>query len=362
MSFGPNAVRAIAGLGLGEAYLQVADRTPEPWQDVWFEWRRGSDAGYLGASIAPGVGQSSVHRADFLDALVTHLPEGIAQFSKRATQVEQQGDEVRVLFTDGTDYRCDLLIGADGIKSALRSHVLEGLGVAPQAPRFTGTRAYRGMVDSLRLREAYRAHGIDEHLVDVPQMYLGLDGHILTFPVKHGRIINVVAFISDRSQPDPTWPADAPWVREASQREMLDTFAGWGDAARVLLECIPAPTHWVLHELAELPGYVHGRVALIGDRPQPAGADLARGCPLGERDEPARDARRLHRLGRRRARPAGVHPSANSLGTARLGGAARLRARSGRPDRRRRPRHAAAPGRRCRPGARGRLLPRPSAG
>ena len=34
VSFGPNAVRAIAGLGLGEAYLQVADRTPEPWQDV----------------------------------------------------------------------------------------------------------------------------------------------------------------------------------------------------------------------------------------------------------------------------------------------------------------------------------------
>ncbi|MCQ4321799.1 FAD-dependent oxidoreductase [Stutzerimonas stutzeri] len=97
--------------------------------------------GYLGASIATGVGRSSVHRADFLDALVTQLPEGIAQFSKRATQVEQQGDEVRVLFTEGTDYRCDLLIGADGIKSALRSHVLEGLGVAPQAPRFTGTRA-----------------------------------------------------------------------------------------------------------------------------------------------------------------------------------------------------------------------------
>ncbi|MCO6059069.1 FAD-dependent monooxygenase, partial [Pseudomonas sp. MOB-449] len=56
-----------------------------------------------------------------------------------------------------------------------------------------------------------------------------------------------------------------PWVREASQREMLDAFTGWGDAARVLLDCIPAPTLWALHELAELPGYVHGRVALIGD-------------------------------------------------------------------------------------------------
>jgi salicylate hydroxylase len=33
----------------------------------------------------------------------------------------------------------------------------------------------------------------------------------------------------------------------------------------VLLECIPSPTLWALHELDELPGYVHGRVGLIGD-------------------------------------------------------------------------------------------------
>ncbi|MND80896.1 Salicylate hydroxylase [compost metagenome] len=265
VSFGANAVRAIAGLGLAESYGQVADRTPEPWQDVWFEWRRSRDAGYIGASVASGVGQSSVHRADFLDVLASRLPEGVARFNKRAVSVEQQGDAARVLFTDGSDYRGDLLIAADGIKSALRGHVLEGIGAAPATPRFTGTCAYRGMIDSLRLREAYRAAGVDEHLVDVPQMHLGLDGHILTFPVKQGRIINVVAFVSDRSTPDPAWPQDAPWVREASQREMLEAFAGWGDAARILLECIPAPTHWALHDLAELPGYVHGRVALIGD-------------------------------------------------------------------------------------------------
>lgn len=265
VSFGANAVRAIAGLGLAESYGQVADRTPEPWQDVWFEWRRSGDAGYLGASVAPGVGQSSVHRADFLDVLASRLPEGVARFNKRAVSVEQQGDAARVLFTDGSDYRGDLLIAADGIKSALRGHVLDGIGAAPANPRFSGTCAYRGMIDSLRLREAYRAAGVDEHLVDVPQMYLGLDGHILTFPVKQGRIINVVAFVSDRSTSDPAWPQDAPWVREASQREMLEAFAGWGDAARILLECIPAPTHWALHDLAELPGYVHGRVALIGD-------------------------------------------------------------------------------------------------
>lgn len=265
VSFGANAVRAIAGLGLAEPYAKLADRTPQPWQDVWFEWRRGSDAGYLGASVAPGVGQSSVHRADFLDALAGCLPDGIARFGKRAQRIEQLGDDVCVHFTDGSEYRGDLLLGADGIKSAVRGHVLAALGEVDRGPQFSGTCAYRGMIDSQRLREAFRAKGVDEHLVDVPQMYLGLDGHILTFPVKQGRIINVVAFVSERTAPAPQWPAGEAWVREASQRQMLEDFAGWGTAALTLLECIAAPTYWALHDLAELGGYVHERVALIGD-------------------------------------------------------------------------------------------------
>jgi salicylate hydroxylase len=121
------------------------------------------------------------------------------------------------------------------------------------------------MIDSQTLRAAYRAAGIDEHLINVPQMYLGLDGHILTFPVKQGKLINVVAFVSDRTQPNPAWPADKPWVKPTTQGEMLEAFAGWGEAVQILLQCIPQPTLWALHELAELPGYVHGRVALIGD-------------------------------------------------------------------------------------------------
>ncbi|KTB95230.1 salicylate hydroxylase [Pseudomonas syringae ICMP 11293] len=265
VSFGANAVRAIEGLGLGKPYELIADRTAAPWQDIWFEWRRGEDAGYLGASVAKGVGQSSVHRADFLDALATRLPEGVASFDKRATRVEEQGERVRVHFADGSAHECDLLIAADGIKSNIRDYVLEGLGHPLVSPRFSGTCAYRGMIDSQQLRAAYRAAGVDEHLINVPQMYLGLDAHILTFPVKQGRLINVVAFISDRTVAEPVWPQDTPWVKTTSQAQMLEAFAHWGDAVRVLLECIAAPTLWALHELDELPCYVHGRVGLIGD-------------------------------------------------------------------------------------------------
>ena len=82
VSFGPNAVKTIQRLGLEASYQRIADSSPAPFEDVWFEWRRGSDDAYLTASLAPGVGQSSVHRADFLDAIVANLPEGIAHFGK----------------------------------------------------------------------------------------------------------------------------------------------------------------------------------------------------------------------------------------------------------------------------------------
>lgn len=284
VSFGPNALRAIESLGLVEAYKATADSTPSPWQDVWFEWRNHDNADLIGSTVALGVGQSSIHRADFIDLIAAHLPDGLTHFKKRATSVEQNSEGVCVRFADGSEYHGDLLIAADGIKSSVRSHVLEGLGLPAANPRFTGTCAYRGLVDSQQLRESYKAAGVGEHLVDVPQMYLGTDAHVLTFPVKHGQLINVVAFVTDRSIKNPVWPEGEPWVREASQQEMLDDFSGWGDAVRLLLECIPQPTYWALHDLAELPGYVHGRVALIGDAAHATLPHLGAGAGQGLED------------------------------------------------------------------------------
>lgn len=264
VSFGANAVRALAGLGMAEPYHALADRTPAPWQDVWFEWRHGQDARYLGATLAPGVGQSSIHRADFLDALARRLPDGLAVFGKRACGLQQDASGATLSFTDGTTHRCDLVLAADGIKSGLRAAVLDGHCLRDPGPRFTGSVAYRGLVERDALRERFRAAGLDQHLLDVPQMYLAQDGHILTFPIKQGRILNIVAFLT--AQPRAAvWPADQPWVRNASRAEVGAAFADWGLAARTLVAAIESPTLWALHDLAELPHYVHGRAALLGD-------------------------------------------------------------------------------------------------
>ena len=265
VSFGPNAVRAIRLLGLEAAYRSIADSSPAPFEDVWFEWRRGSDDGYLTASLAPGVGQSSVHRADFLDAIVAHLPKGIAQFGKRCVEVTQKGGCATVHFDDGTTFSADILIGFDGIKSAVREHVLPAAEYGDVGPLWSGTYAYRGMLPTAQLEAALLAKGAETRLALVPQMYLGPDRHILTFPVKQSQLVNVVAFITERSTPCPVLPAGEEWVKPVAQEELLDVFADWGAASRAILGCIAEPTRWALHELPELPRYQRGRVLIAGD-------------------------------------------------------------------------------------------------
>lgn len=265
VSFGANAVQAIKKLGIGDEYAEIADSTPAPWQDIWFEWRHAEDGSQIGASVAPGVGESSVHRADFIDLLAARLPAGVANLGKHVTGFVETGDRVHLQFADGETFTADVLIAADGIKSALRNPLLAAAGHPPAHPRFTGTSAFRGLVATDILREAFRSAGLDEHLLNVPQMLLAENSHVLTFPVKKGRFINIVAFVSDRSSANATWPDDLPWVKHASKDELLASFASSGLEVRTLLGCIEKPTLWALHDLDQLPTYVHGRVALIGD-------------------------------------------------------------------------------------------------
>ncbi|WP_249978060.1 salicylate 1-monooxygenase [Vreelandella olivaria] len=265
VSFGPNAVKAIQRLGLETSYQRIADHSPAPFEDVWFEWRRGTDDEYLTASLAPGVGQSSVHRADFLDAIVANLPEGIAHFGKRCIEVQQDTNSATAYFDDGSHFTGDVIIGFDGIKSAVRHHVLPPEQYGEINPVWSGTYAYRGMIPTAELEAALEAKGSDKRLALVPQMYLGQDRHILTFPVKQSQLINVVAFITDRSTPYPKLSEGEEWVQTVSQQEMLEVFAGWSPACQAILERIPAPTRWALHELPELARYHRDRVLIVGD-------------------------------------------------------------------------------------------------
>ena len=265
ISFGANAVKAIHLLGLGKEYESIADKVKAPFTDIWFQWRNGYTDEYLSASIAQNVGQSSVHRADFLDTLIPLVPQKNVHFNKRVQEINATDSQVSVQFTDGQQIECDYLIGCDGIHSIVRNHVLDSHQLERIRPEFSGTWAYRGIIKFEDFQQTIKELGNDLALAEVPQMLLGKDKHILTFPIRQGEEINIVAFKSDRSQ--TTLPENTPWTKPVSKQDMLDDFADWSDSCHALLNLIEHPTIWALHQTTPLSTYknLNQNVIVIGD-------------------------------------------------------------------------------------------------
>lgn len=98
------------------------------------------------------------HRADFLDVFVNKLPKTVTSFGKRLVSYTSRENGIKLLFQDGSEAVCDLLVGCDGVKSVVRKDLFESLSKEGEqdlrgfiVPVFTGTIAYRGLIPGDRL-------------------------------------------------------------------------------------------------------------------------------------------------------------------------------------------------------------------
>lgn len=69
-----------------------------------------------------------VHRASLLRELIAHLPEESLHPNKQLAAINPSESGVEITFQDGSVYHFDAVIGADGIFSTVREHVLHGIG------------------------------------------------------------------------------------------------------------------------------------------------------------------------------------------------------------------------------------------
>jgi salicylate hydroxylase len=162
VSFSPNAIGSmkICHEGVYEAFEKVCTRNV--WsskQKVWFDYVNGYDTEVLSSddglvkpeiafTISNSLGQNGVHRARFLEEMVKLLPDGIAHFGKRLVSITEpeNGEGKLVLhFQDGTSSETDAVIGCDGIKSAVRRHMV-GEDSPSAWPSYSHKYAYRGLV------------------------------------------------------------------------------------------------------------------------------------------------------------------------------------------------------------------------
>ncbi len=264
----PHAIKELAGLGLLDRLDAVAIRTYELFytnrfgQEIWRE-PRGLDAGY-------DVPQFSIHRGRLQgvihQAARARLGESRIHTGHRLGGFREDEAGVTAYFfdRDGTHRataRGDVLIGADGIHSAVRETLYPNEGSA----RWNGTMLWRGALDWPRFltgRSMIVAGGMAAKLV--------------VYPIAEGsredkRLTNwaVVAKIDDGSTPPPR---KEDWSRPGRMEDLaphIRRFEIGHVDARALIEATPDFWEYPMCDRDPLPRWSFGRVTLLGDAAHP---------------------------------------------------------------------------------------------
>jgi salicylate hydroxylase len=282
IQLGPNVVRVLRALGVGEALAQVAAKPDR------LEVRSALSGKVLGV-LPLGLSMRERYGADYLTVARADLHELLLQaahshgvelhLNAKVAAVAQTPDAVQVETLAGTTLTtrsAQVLVGADGIWSAVRRHVV---GDAP--PRATGHLAYRAMLAQSALPVALRS--------DVVTVWLGPKFHAVQYPVRGGEWLNLVMIVQG-----------AVPVSEQNQLEGWDHAAHASDLRRRLVgacsslrESAAAIDSWWLWALFDRPPMASpseqakGRIALLGDAAHPMRPYLAQGAGMAIEDAAA---------------------------------------------------------------------------
>jgi salicylate hydroxylase len=256
----PNASRILHGLGLADELAELGVR-PLAWHQRRWDDGRTLLRTPLGDEVVKAFGfpHYQMHRADLLAALVRALPEERMHVGHRLTSLVDHGDRVEAVFENGERVEADVLVGADGIHSAVR-RILFG----PESPRFTGCVAYRGLIPAGRLT--------DLGLEVTAQVWMGPGKHFVHYFVQSKRLVNFVALVDE-----DTWTRES-WTDRGEVADALAAFDGWHPQVRGILEAVEETFIWALFDRAPLERWSAGRVTLLGDAGHPMLPFMAQGA------------------------------------------------------------------------------------
>ncbi|KAL5363692.1 hypothetical protein BJX96DRAFT_178291 [Aspergillus floccosus] len=263
VALGPNAQRALALISPAaeQAFkIHATASLSSEFEHVWFDFRNGNAGekdGEVLSKVENETGQQTVHRAKFLDELVKLIPREVAQFGKRLVHIHKDpvsgSVQYKLFFEDGTTASADCVIGADGIHSSVRKHLL-GESHPAANPVFTGTVVYRGLVPMDVARDA-----IGE-FADNSYMWCGDGGMVMTYPIDHGETMNVVATRDRKGRWD-----NPPYTKPVDEETLRNDFAGWGQIPSKVIQLLQQPTMWAILDHFPAPYYYYGNVAIMGD-------------------------------------------------------------------------------------------------
>jgi salicylate hydroxylase len=293
LQLSPNATRVLAQLGVLERLQGVA---VEPEEIVL---RRATSLRQIGrvplgdaARKRWGAPYLTIHRADLQTALTEAVRReaaislrmgtpvlGASPVGTGATVTFQEDDRVETL-------SCDLVAGADGVWSTLRGQI-------PNAAvsRFSGYLAWRAVIDAHdRMPLALPA--------DRVTTFLHPRFHLVAYPVRAGRAINLVMLTKDE-------PIADRWSNAGDASDLVRAMSGVAPELVALVLSAGSWTKWPLHEVPSSGAWVNpSGIALVGDAAHAMTPFAAQGAAMAIEDAavlsacieqyPGETARALH--------------------------------------------------------------------
>jgi salicylate hydroxylase len=166
---------------------------------------------------------------------------------------QEQGEQVLIEFEDGTNATANLVVGCDGIHSAVRSQFVA------DNPTYSGRIAFRGLVPISSLESFWP-------LPTYSASWLGKDKHCLMFPISQNKTLNIVAFVATAEE--DLGDLKESWTATGSKAEVMKHFDGFEETVKRTLSLLdPNPSKWLLNDRDPLEQWVWlaGKVVLMGD-------------------------------------------------------------------------------------------------
>lgn len=245
-----NGARVLHFLGLEERLREVAF-TPERGEVR--HWQTGEVLATrpLGNTSLERFGfpYYHLHRADFHRVLaesVDKMPNVSIHLNQKIVDLTQDKIGVTASTKAGSIFNADVVIGCDGIHSAVRTALF-----GPDQPRFTGCVAWRTTIPTERLPEG--------HVRPAASNWIGKGGHFVHYYLRGGTLVNCVG-VTEQNQ----WAAES-WSSQGEQGDFLNDFAEWHEDLKLLIQNAANCFRWGLFDRDPMPEWSRGRVTLLGD-------------------------------------------------------------------------------------------------